>query len=105
MPQRAERLFELFKDTDIDMSFAAHTSDEKETFKSIAKSVLCRLGKVVLDLHQFSSVEEQEYKPAASSIVSPEWTDNCLHAHQLLVIQALRNLMTHKSCTNVKGYG
>ena len=51
------------------MSFAVHTSDEKETFKSIAKAVLCRLGKVVLDLHQFSSVEEPEYKPAASSIV------------------------------------
>ena len=27
------------------------------------------------------------------------------YMHQLLVIQALRNLMTHKSCTNVKGYG
>ena len=72
MPRRAERLFELFKDTNIDISFAVHNSNKKETFKLIAKSVLCRLGEVVLDLHQFSSVEEEEYMPVATSTVGSQ---------------------------------
>ena len=60
MPRRAEVLFELLEDTDVDLSFAAHNTYESNTFKEIARHVLCRLGEVVLDLHQFSSVEEKE---------------------------------------------
>ena len=52
----AQKLFALFEDKSIEFSFATHTTNEKETFKLIAKSVLLKLGGVVVDKHQFGTL-------------------------------------------------
>ena len=66
--EQAQKLFALFDDVNIDLSFATHTSNEKETFKLIAKSVLQKLGDVVLDKHQFgTSDDDPPYEESASS--------------------------------------
>ena len=67
----AQKLFALFDDKNIDLSFATHASNEKETFKLIAKSVLLKLGDMVLDKHQFGAIDEdasyEEKSESASS--------------------------------------
>ena len=67
MPQCAFRLFKLFEDKTMDFSFTRCTDNENIAFVSIARSILQKLGEVILDKYQFGYVEEDEDSEMLSS--------------------------------------